>query len=157
MSSTYKGHVTSETVEEKGKNKFDWVALLVWLGSLVLSLLPIYLSVLHYLNVNKTIDLQYCFKCITQDDILWVFGTVLLFSLVNCFVSRKKGNDKKEWVGIVLVLGVIVFCFLEGTWIFFKYSVTEYATWPIVLGSILMILTLIISTPLQIDFIKDGE
>lgn len=157
MKNSYRGHVTSEAVDDNGKKEFDWSALLIWLCSLILSLLPIYFSILQYLNDKKTIDSAYWFKCITQDDVLWVIGTVLLFSLVNCFVSRKKGNRTKGWLKVFQILGIIVFVFLEGTWIFFKYRVTEYAFWPIILGSVWMVLALAISTPLQIDFIKNGE
>lgn len=47
-----------------------------------------------------------------------------------------------------------MFVFMEITWYVFKYSVKEFTYWPISLGTIFIILSLIISTLLQIDFIK---
>lgn len=161
MGCAYTGEVEHKIVNTSPKGQFNWIALLVWLGSLIVSLVPIYLSALKYLIENNVIDLKFWFKCFTADDILWVFSTVLLFSLVNYFAKLYPGTAKKHSksnlsLGL-FVFGWIIFVFAEATWLFFKYVLKSFSTWPIVLGVIWVIIIMLISTPLQIDFIRSEE
>lgn len=149
-------NVVVEDLSKIKKNKFNWLSLGVWLISLVLSLIPIYLSFLQHLQEYGTIDDSFWFNCFVEYDILWVFATFLLFTCINpitCMINRKA---RPGWVTGLTVLGGVLFIFTEATWLFFKYRVISYATWPITLGFVLIALTVVISTPLQINFIK-GE
>ena len=57
--------------------------------------------------------------------------------------------------GALIAIGIALFVFLEITWAVFKYFTSEYITWVVVLSVILMLAALVISTPLQIDSLKD--
>lgn len=160
MGCTYTGNVEHEVISAKGR--FNWAALLIWICSLIISLVPIYLSAISYLVENNVIDINFLFNCFTKDDILWVFSTVLLFSLVNYYSPKfcspaTKRRSRNNLSLSLSIFGVAVFVFTEATWLVFKYVVKSFATWPIILGAIWVIIIMIISTPLQIDFIRNEE
>lgn len=152
MGSSYNGSVEGREESTNEKKKFNWAALGIWLSSLVISLLPVYAFLLTWLGQKEVLDWEFAFECITQYDVLWTFSTVLLFSLFNCYVS---GRAKKKGIYTFLLnVGRVLFVFMEITWYVFKYNVKSFTYWPIALGMILIVCSLIISTPLQIDFIK---
>lgn len=131
----YRGSVKEKKKTVREKPKLNWVALIIWVGSILASFIPIYVHVLTWLlnSKDEKIDLwQLIFDCITKQDMLWIFSTVLLFAI-----------------------GIALFVFLEITWAVFKYFTSEYITWVVVLSVILMLAALVISTPLQIDSLKD--
>lgn len=158
MGGQYHGRVECVRQNAKRKNQFNGGALLIWLISLVISLIPNYISVLSYLDENGHIDMAFWFQCFTKDDVLWTAATLLLFSLINCFSrynyeSKQISESKTNF--FLFVIGIFVFVLTEATWLFFKYSLQSIAAWPISLGSGLAIAAMIISTPLQINFIKN--
>ncbi len=154
MGLSYNGSVEGREESTNEKKEFNWGALGVWLTSLVISLIPVYAFVLTWLGQEKVLNWELVFECITQYDVLWTFSTVLLFSLFNCYVSGR--SQKKGTITFLLNVGRILFVFMEITWYVLKYNVKNFTYWPITLGMILIVLSLVISTPLQIDFIK-GE
>lgn len=152
----YNGEVVEES--KTTKRKFNWIALLLWLGSLVISLIPIYIPLVqHLIETNGEIKQDFWFACFKEYDTLWVFATVLLFSCVNQGTIERKYAKAKTLIKSLAVIGLILFGFLEATWITFKYYLQTYQAWPITLGTILIVVSLIIATPLQIDFIVNEE
>lgn len=156
----YSGSVKEQKKTVREIPKLNWVALIIWIGSILASLIPIYVHVLIWrLNSeNEKIALgQLIFDCITKQDMLWIFSTVLLFAIVNCAVNYFAGQHKKmaKVTGALIAVGVALFVFMEITWAVFKYFTSEYITWVVVLSVLLMFAALVISTPLQIDSLKD--
>lgn len=156
----YRGSVKEKKKTVREKPKLNWVALIIWVGSILASFISIYVHVLTWLLSSKDekIDLwQLIFDCITKQDMLWIFSTVLLFAIVNCAVNYFAGQHKKmaKITGALIAIGIALFVFLEITWAVFKYFTSEYITWVVVLSVILMLAALVISTPLQIDSLKD--
>lgn len=149
MSNTYSGKV-----QEKDNNiqeKFNWVGLIIWLISLIISLIPTGLSMLSYFNKYHKIDQIFWLNCFVGDDILWIFATLVLFSMMNHILRLKK----KENISICLLgLGLLIFAVTEGFWLFCKFvlKTAENMVWPINIGVILIIISFIIATPLQIEF-----
>lgn len=158
MRSQYSGQVQRREVDTKGKEAFNWVAFFLWLVSLIISLIPVYISALKYLGSGKTLDINYWFQCVTKEDVLWVFATLLLFALFNSFISSMstKRSFKKKPLHLLYIVSILVFVLIEATWICLKYFVETVAAWPIYLGVFLAICSLIISTPLEINFIRNG-
>lgn len=153
MESTYTGTVKESNKKVNGK--FNVSALILWLCTLVVSLIPIGIEMLEYLNINGKIDSMFWLQCFVEGDLLWTFSTLVLFSVMNYFSRQQviKAN-------ILVLIALSVFALTEALWFFFRYSVTatEGTMWPIILGTICVIFSLIIATPLQIDFIRnEGE
>lgn len=159
MEPQYSGQVRQEEVDTKGKKTFNWFAFFLWMISLIISLIPVYISALKYLETEETLDINYWFQCITKDDVLWVFATLLLFALFNSFVSSMSTGRtfKKKALHFLYIIALLVFALIEATWICLKYLVETVAVWPIYLGIFLMICSLIISTPLEINFIRNED
>ena len=88
---------------------FDWGTLVFWLGSLLLSLVPMYIELIKYYNLNQKIDVNFWTNYFTKGDILWVFSTLLLFVLVDSKSKRRK--EEKKWVKIVFNVGIVLFYF----------------------------------------------
>ena len=94
MSNRYNG---SYEIETNDKNHgFDWSTLVFWIGSLLLSLIPMYIELIKYYNVNQEIDVEFWTHYFTKGDILWVFSTLLLFVLVD---SKSKSKERRKEVG----------------------------------------------------------
>lgn len=154
----YNGKVVEESKAKAAKGKFNWLALLLWLISLAISLIPIYIPLVqHLIDTNGVVTNDFWFACFKEYDILWVFATVLLFSCVNqVTIERKYAKPKKRVISLT-VLGLFFFAVLEATWIVFKYWLDAYQTWPITVGTVLIVVSMIIATPLQIDFIVNED
>lgn len=114
----YRGSVKEKKKTVREKPKLNWVALIIWVGSILASFIPIYVHVLTWLlnSKDEKIDLwQLIFDCITKQDMLWIFSTVLLFAIVNCAVNYFAGQHKKMakinrsincyWNSIICFLG----------------------------------------------------
>lgn len=157
MKPQYRGQVQQEEVDTEGKKAFNWFAFFLWMISLIISLIPVYISALKYLGTGKALDIDYWFQCITKDDVLWVFATLLLFSLFNSFTSSMSTRRvfKKKVLYFLYMVAVFIFVLIEATWICLKYFVETVTIWPVYLGVFLVICSLIISTPLEINFIRN--
>lgn len=158
MSPSYDSNIKTKTITSEPS--FDWSALIIWIVSLIISMIPIYIAMLKYLTANNQLDFNFLKQCFMEDDIIWVFATVLLFALANS-ISKHLNKKKKtpNWIKCVMPLGIVVFAIMETTWVVFKYvlNVPVTASWPVWLGIIFIVISLIISTPLQIDFIKEDD
>ena len=150
MSNRYNGSYEMETNDKN--HGFDWSTLVFWIGSLLLSLVPMYIELIKYYNVNQEIDVEFWTHYFTKGDILWVFSTLLLFVLVDSKSKRRK--EEKKWVKIVFNVGIVLFAISEATFILFN-TIVEPAIWPLYIGIPIVITTLAISTPLKIEFIKE--
>ena len=151
MGKKYKG--TYEKQIEKKNSSHDWSALIYWLGSLAISLIPLYIDIIIYFNSQKKIDSKFWTDCFVNGDILWVFSTVLLFALFESLT--KKRRKAKDWIKNLSIFGVVFFLIVEVTWIVFYFlpiSIDE--VWPLYVGVPLIVISMIISTPLKIEFIK---
>lgn len=159
MKPQYSGQVQQKEVDKEGNKAFNWLAFFLWMISLIISLIPVYISALKYLGSGKALDVDYWFQCITKDDVLWVFATLLLFALFNSFISSMttKRRIKKNRLHFLYIIAVLIFVLIEATWIGLKYFVETVAVWPINLGVVLIICSLIISTPLEINFIRNED
>lgn len=149
-------------VVSANKPKFDWIAFLIWIVSLVVSLVPIYLLLVqHLIESNGELKAEFWFNCFKDYDVLWVFATLLLFSCVSPITNVRKisksGKHPKNSITALIIVGFVVFVFIEALWLVFKYLLQEYQAWPIYLGTGFIILSLIIATPLQINFILNEE
>lgn len=154
----YKGKVVPEDEGKAKKGKFNWQALGIWLLSLVVSLIPIYIALVkHLIQTNGKIASDFWFACFKNYDVLWVFSTVLLFSCMNQLTNKQKTGKPKGIIKAFTIFGFCLFAFLEATWIIYKYCLFNFQFWSVSWGAILIIMAMIVATPLQIDFIKDGE
>lgn len=154
MKKIYNGKV--HRTEKSNKISLNLNALIYWLCSLVISLLPLYISIIKYYNTAHTIDTAFWHNVFVSGDILWVFATVLLFSLVDS-VSKKRRKEK-EWTKFLVLIGVVVFLLAEATWILFNnMEIAKDAIWPIYCGIILIVLIMLIATPLKIEFISEDK
>ena len=154
----YNGEVVEESKAKASKGKFNWLALLLWIISLAVSLVPIYIPLVqHLIETNGEITDDFWFACFKEYDILWVFATVLLFSCINQVTIERKYKKSKNLVKSLFALGIFLFLVLEATWIVFKYWLDVYQSWPITFGSVLIVISMIIATPLQIDFIVNED
>lgn len=143
-----------EKVVDEKESGFDWNALLYWLGSLIVSLIPLYLELIKYLNIHDEININFWSYYFIKGDILWVFATLLLFVLVDS--NAKKRKKEKKWVKNTFNLGIVVFVFTEATFIIFNaLNILDTKIWPLYIGVSLVIISLVISTPLKIEFIKE--
>lgn len=150
----YTGEVVSEDEVQVQNGKFNFIALICWIAALVLSLIPVYIELVpHLIKNNGVIAKEFWFACFKEYDVLWVFSTVLLFSLVN-HLSKPKSQKKKGIIIALSIIGAVFFAFLEATWLLYKYLLGDFQMWPISLGTILIVVAMIVATPLQIDFIK---
>lgn len=151
----YIGRVVYSGENQAGNLKFNWRALVVWLLSLPISLVPVYIALVQHLDqTNGTITDDFWLACFKQYDVLWVFATILLFSCMNHFAIRRRQGRSKGFITALRVLGGFLFVFLELTWLSFKYLLTHYQPWVGCLGTTLIIVAMIIATPLQVNFIK---
>lgn len=153
MAGKYKGSYQKKLAPKK--DSFDWSALIYWLLSLLISLIPMYIELIKYLNQHEKIDIDFLKYYFVKGDILWVFSTLLLFVLMD--LSLKKRKKEKKWVKNTCLVGRGVFLITEITWILFNtLNISDEVVWPLYIGVPLVILSLIISTPLKIEFIKEG-
>lgn len=151
----YKGSVPRKR-STSSKVGFDWKALGLWLLSIVISLIPVYITILNQIRLGKPLGTEFWFECYGEYDVLWVFGTVLLLCCFNIF---SKNSSTKQSGKTLAVVGLVFFAFLEATWLCFKYLNFENTTPEglarlVALGNVLIIVAVLISTPLQVNFIK---
>ena len=146
--------------KHKNKLKIDWGSFFLWIGSVVLSLIPVYVAVLEQLGGSGVIDLRFVFDSLGKNDILWLFSTVLLFCCFNSF-SKLRNNKiiRKGHIVVMSIIGIAVSFLLEVTWYAYKYRSFEKLSagaqlFLVIWGLLLSVIALIISTPLQIDFVS---
>lgn len=149
----YNGEINR--TQSSNKISFNWKALIYWLCSLVVSLIPLYISIVRYYGEYQTIDTAFWKNAFVNEDILWVFATVLLFALADS-VSKKRTKEK-QWTQIFIPIGFVVFLLTEVTWILFNNIIIKDGLWPIYLGIILIVLTMILATPLKLEFINEDK
>lgn len=142
--------------QSSNKISFNWKALIYWLCSLVVSLIPLYISIVRYYGKYQTIDTTFWRSVFVNEDILWVFATVLLFALADS-VSKKRTKEK-QWTQVFIPIGFVVFLLTEVTWILFNnIIIIKDESWPIYLGTILIVLTMVFATPLKLEFINGDK
>ena len=144
------------SVKENEKINFDGAALVGWFCSHLISLLPLYISIIKWWGENGTINITFWKEAFLHGDILWVFSTILLFSITETISKRKSNRNKLT--EYLLPVGMFAFVIMEATWITFNHILQEPIdeVWPLCLGIILSGLSILISTPLKITYIK-GE
>ena len=154
MGNNYRGSYKKEVSANEWT--FDLSALIQWLITLLISFIPLYIELIKYLNTTGEIDRSFWISYFVKGDILWVFSTFLLFVLMD--FSIKKRKKEKKWIKILFFAGVLVFIFTEATWIAFNIlDIDEEASvWSLYIGIPLIFLSLSISTPLKIEFIKEN-
>lgn len=151
------GQVVEREVEITEKVYFNWGALALWIGSLLLSLMPMFVSMLGNLAEQGDFNIEFWVKCIVAEDVLWVFGTLLLFALVNrviCGMTRQKKTGKCVWA--LYFAAIVIFVFSEATWLVLRLQDPEPAVGLFLVCVLFIIISLVISTPLEISFIKNG-
>ena len=133
--------------------KFNWTALAIWLAILVISVLPMGISLLDAAVDDQAIDYNFWGKCLYNQDMMWMFATLVLFAVFN-HVSGNKGK-----FGTTAVIGIVVFILTELLWLYFKFNseaeAIQYESWMIDIGIYCASASVIISTPLQINFVKE--
>lgn len=142
--------------------KFNWIALMVWIFSLLVSLIPLVVYAGQYVKENGELDLAFCYQALFDNDIMWVFSTVLLFCLMNeillVFSRKEKNLPVKAFVRPLIIVGFFIFVLTEAIWLIIKLlSFDNKPTWALVAGGIMVVISMVIATPLQINFIKEGE
>ena len=153
MSKPYNGKIIRK--EYYSKSAINIIPFIYWIGSLIVSLLPLYISMFKYYAEHQNVDSAFWRYSFVKGDILWVFATVLLFVIIDSFSTK---NLKKNSTKVLCILGIILFLFVEATWILFNnYDIKGNGLWPVYLGIILISLVLIISTPLKINLIKEEK
>ncbi len=138
------------------KVHFDWKGFGLWVLSLLLSMMPVYIAVLKHCMAGEAFTLEFIIECYGEHDVLWAFGTVLLFCCFNIF-SKKQNTNK--WAKPCAFCGLFVFLFIEITWYIFKYHSSENAsavglTALVIIGSIFLVASILIATLLQIYCLK---
>lgn len=149
------GQLEEKEIKVKTNVRFDWVAFFLWITSLLISLLPVFLAVLENIGEAEKFDAAFWLRCIKDNDILWVFGTFLLFAFVNSIIC-KKGKKQGLANGILYSVAIVLFVFIEGAWMYLRgwdYNFVDGLFWTCI-G--LICFAIAISTPLEISFIKSG-
>lgn len=153
----YDGNIIT-TEKDEPAVKFNWNSLFAWLFTFLVLLMPCYLLVLlHYsAETEEAVDV-FLFRCFVIEDLLWVFATVLLFVLINFYRQNLKNRSTKD--SLKLMIGLLCFITVELTWGCFKtrMSIEQPQIWAIWLSAILCLVSLIIATILQVEYIKKGE
>ena len=145
---------------KKTKKSFNWVAFVVWIISLIISLIPMYFELIKYINAYDELDIQFLKNCCINGDLMWAISTLLLFSLTDfvdfyCKQKKKSTNIENKYL-ILLLLGIVVFVIGEGTFLLLSIlEIKETAMWPLYFCLPIIILSLVIATPLKIRFIKE--
>lgn len=153
MKNGFKRIETESTINKE--IKFNGKALGLWIVSLVVSLVPFYISVFKYLSKYNTLDMNFWKTVFVKSDVLWVFSTVLLFALADSFLKKRHKN--KVWLTVFRIIGFAVFLFSESTWILLNsLSIDASAYWPLNFSVFFIVLILILVTPLKVEFIKEG-
>ena len=171
MKNQYTGTVRSERT--KAKQPLKWISFSSWLFSIVVSLIPIYLILLRHLGENKGIVLrEFAFRCLVIEDTLWIFSTLLLFSIIDYVIkyidilnrnkAKKTKNQSFGNVGhiILILIGAICFFTTELTWLYFEltFDLNSAAVgWPIWFSIALIFISLMVATPLQINSLKGDK
>lgn len=151
------GNKRIKKVSSQNQFHFDWVMLIAWLATLVISFEPLYVSIIKYYELNHQLDNRFWCDAFMHEDILWVFGTVLLFTVFDSL--GKKRIRTKKWVKALNIIGIAVLIFTEVIWVLFDNFLTtvnvdnEY--WPICLGMIIVVFILLIATPLKLEVIRE--
>ncbi len=139
----------------KKANGLDGVSLVWWFCSHFISLLPLYISIIKWSGEGKTLNVDFWKKCFLREDILWVFSTILLFSLTDAILKNHREN--RSLCRYLIPIGLLVFLLIETTWIVFDYILPSSigGLWPLYLGIFLSILSILVSTPLKISYMKE--
>lgn len=166
MAGSYNGGGVTTEKEKTGKKRFDWISFIIWIFSLLVALIPIYLLLLKNLTKNGgKIDVNFFYESFVVEDTLWVLATVLLFSGVNCIVRYIQNYRKNKeltirvWEIVLLGIAGLVFIVSESTWVFFKNKMTVETpvAWAMWISIVFCIISLIVSTPLQMNFLKEDK
>jgi len=133
--------------------RFNWKAFVLWIISLIVSLLPLYISFFRYLFIHDKIDIVFWNTVFVKSDVLWVFSTVLLFALVDSFSVRT--NHDKKWIKTFRIIGLVLLMFSEAIWILISnIEIPPNVYWPLRITIFLIVFLLIISAPLRVSFIR---
>lgn len=111
-----------EVTKKKSWKHFDWLKLIIWYIGVIISLVPIFIEALIYLASNATLDKSFALKVCTKGDVLWILATLLILTLVECYIEADKMVGFKKWLG---VLGVVAWGLCCAIWIVFKYIYPE--------------------------------
>lgn len=111
-----------EVTKKKSRKHFDWLKLIIWYIGVIISLVPIFIEALIYLASNTTLDKRFALKVCTKGDVLWILATLLILTLVECYIEADKMVGFKKWLG---VLGVVAWGLCCAIWIVFKYIYPE--------------------------------
>ncbi|MDE7176858.1 MAG: hypothetical protein K2O59_03510 [Lachnospiraceae bacterium] len=111
-----------EVTEKKDRKHFDWLKLIIWYIGVIISFVPIFIEALIYLASNATLDKKFAMKVCTKGDVLWILATLLILTLVECYIEADKLVGFKKWIG---VLGVVAWGLCCAIWIVFKYIYPE--------------------------------
>ena len=111
-----------EVTKKKSRKHFDWLKLIIWYIGVIISLVPIFIEALRYLASNTTLDKRFALKVCTKGDVLWILATLLILTLVECYIEADKMVGFKKWLG---VLGVVTWGLCCAIWIVFKYIYPE--------------------------------
>ena len=152
--SSYKGTII-KTVEEKDI-KPDFMPLLVWIIGVFVSLFPLFTDVIVFLSKERSLTKDFWISICLRGDILCILATMLVLSAMESFT--KKANERKSRTEIVLtLLAMGLCCFLFASWTLFKYVFPESydGNLPIILVVIFSVVSLVISSTLQIKLTED--
>lgn len=148
-----------QAVSHSQSVKYDWFSLVMWVLSICIALLPIYVAYLTQLSITDKPPIRFWFECLGKNDGLWALGTVLLFCCCNTLIKIK--NQQRVWKHAVpfIIAGIIDIVLIDVTWYIYKYVDFSNASSDVMehllrWGAILITAVLIISTPLQFDFVR---
>lgn len=142
-----------EVIEKKNRKHFDWLKLIIWYIGVIISFVPVFIEALIYLASNTTLDKDFALKVCTKGDVLWILATLLILTLVECYIEADKIVGFKKWIG---VLGVVVWGLCCAIWIIFKYIYPEDFKGSIVIWicGIIASLVIVICSTLQLGDVE---
>lgn len=115
--------------------------------------MPIFIEALIYLASNPALDKEFALKVCAKGDVLWILATLLILTLVECYIDAGKLAGFKKWVG---VLGVVVWGVCCAIWIVFKYIYPEHYNGNIVfwICSVIGCVVIVICSTLQLGVVE---
>lgn len=154
----YDGQVQESKSPVKPSGGTSKVLFGIWILSVLFSLVPVYVYIIALFANTKDIKGFWatCLDCIVELDLLWVSATILIMAMVNFTINRLLAKKTTQKGLIWFFLGLLLAFILALTWAMFKYLITSDGPWGFaILGFVLIVFSLAVSTPLQTDSLEN--
>ena len=146
----YDGEVKRVKKKKKTGMPFDFKSLGIWYVGVIISFIPVFIDMLVYMADNGEITVSYWISACIHGDILWIISTIIVLSVIDHITDVKDKNNG------LLIAGLVLWGLVSTIWGIFKYRFpSSYdRIFPLHLTIIILVISLIICTALQIKTLK---